>query len=146
MAIESESGGERDTAEQLHRREQAAAISRGMVALVRRVAGRGPTRARTTIARDHVLVLFEDSLTPGERTLVENGHRENVAAMRRGYQQVMEMEASSLVSEITGRNVRRFMSANHLDDPDLAAEIFLFGPDGEVDTPVEEGEHRSADA
>ena len=39
--------------------EQAARISREMVRLMRRLSGRGPTRARTTIGRDHVLVMFE---------------------------------------------------------------------------------------
>ena len=54
----------------------------------------------------------------------------------------METEASSLVSEITGREVSRFMSANQLDAPDAAAEIFLFAPDGAPDAPPEEAEHR----
>jgi uncharacterized protein YbcI len=113
-----------------------------MVALMKRISERGPRRARTTIGRDHVLVMLEDSLNEGERTLVENGHRENVAAMRRAYQEVMETEASSLVAEITGREVSRFMSANQLDAPDHAAEIFLFAPDGAPDAPPEEAEHR----
>ncbi len=86
--------------------------------------------------------MLDNSLTEGERTLVENGHREDVAAMRRAYQQVMEREACNLVSEITGRRVARFMSANQLDTPDIAAEIFVFAPDGEPDAPPEEAEHR----
>jgi Transposase/Na+-translocating membrane potential-generating system (MpsC) len=81
-------------------------------------------------------------LTEGERTLVRNGHRENVAAMRRGYQEVMEAEASELVGEITGRKVSRFMSANHLDDPDFAAEVFVLEPDRGFAAPPEEAEHR----
>jgi uncharacterized protein YbcI len=113
-----------------------------MVKLVRRISGRGPTRARTTIGRDHVLVMFENTLTDGERTLVESGYRDDVAAMRRAYQHVMEAEASVLVSEITGRKVARFMSANHLDAPDFAAEVFVLAPDGVSDEQPREAEHR----
>ena len=126
----------------LNRSEQATAISRSMVGLLRRLTGRGPTRARTTIGRDHVLVMFEDSLSEGERTLVQEGHRDDVAAMRRAYQEAMETEASNLVSEITGRQVSRFMSANHLDAPDMAAEVFVFEPDGAGDQQPQEAEHR----
>jgi hypothetical protein len=53
--------------------EHAARISREMVRLMRRTAGRGPTQARTTIGRDHVLVIFRDALTEGERNLIAGG-------------------------------------------------------------------------
>ena len=124
------------------RSEQAKTISREMVKLLRQISGRGPTRARTTIGRDHVLVMFEDSLPEGERTLVEAGHRDDVAAVRRRYQDVMEADASAMVAEVTGRKVARFMSVNHLDPPDVAAEVFLFEPDGAGDQPPQEAEHR----
>ena len=123
------------------RSEQATTISRAMVKLLRQISGRGPTKARTTIGRDHVLVMFEDSLSEGERTLVEAGHRDDVAAVRRSYQDVMEAEASAMVAEVTGRKVARFMSANHLDPPDAAAEVFLFEPDGAGDQQPQEAEH-----
>jgi uncharacterized protein YbcI len=145
MAIDMESAAQADGRGSLDRSEQASAISRAMVGLLRRIAGRGPTRARTTIGRDHVLVMLEDSLGEGERTLVQDGHRDEVAAMRRAYQDAMETEASNLVSEITGRRVSRFMSANHLDPPDVAAEVFVFEPDGGPETPVE-AEHREEQA
>ena len=67
------------------RAEQAAKISREMVSIVRKTAGRGPTRARTTIGRDHVLVMLEDALTEGERTLVESGRHSEVLALRSAY-------------------------------------------------------------
>ena len=123
------------------RGEQAVAISREMVSLMRRISGRGPTRARTTIGRDHVLVMFENSLTEGERTLVDEGHLDDVAAVRRAYQEVMDPTARALVERITGREVTRFMSANHLDAPDAAAEVFVLAPDGNNEQP-REAEHQ----
>jgi uncharacterized protein YbcI len=124
------------------RGEQAATISREMVKLLRHVSGRGPTKARTTIGRDHVLVMFENTLNEGEKKLVERGRREEVAAVRRAFQEVMEADACVLVGRVTGREVSRFMSANHLDAPDAAAEVLLLASDGASDEQPREAEHR----
>ena len=45
----------------------AAEISRAIVQLMARSAGRGPTKARTTLDAGHALVVVEDALTTGER-------------------------------------------------------------------------------
>jgi uncharacterized protein YbcI len=66
--------------------QQAATISREMVRLMRKTAGRGPTKARTTIGCDQVVVVFHETLTHGEQVLVEKGHTEEVEALRSGYQ------------------------------------------------------------
>ncbi len=120
--------------------EQASAISRSMEPDAAS-SGRGPTKARTTIGRDHVLVMFENTLTDGERNLVQGGHREEVENVRRTYQEVMEKEACELIAGITGRRVSRFMSANQVEIPDAAAEIFLPEPDGGSEL-VREAEYR----
>ncbi len=126
------------------RGEQAARISREMVSLMRRISGRGPTRARTTIGRDHVLVMFEDMLTEGERTLVKEGHSDEVDALRRAFQAVLNRPGSDKVAEITGRDVVGFMSANHLQ-PDMAAEVFILDPKtAPADHGVAEAEHSEA--
>jgi hypothetical protein len=62
--------------------------------------------------------------------------------VRSAYQDVMEADASGLVGRITGREVSRFMSANQLDAPDAAAEIFLLAPDGATEEEPREAEHR----
>jgi uncharacterized protein YbcI len=41
----------------------AAAISRGAVQLLREYTGRGPTKARTTINHDSVMIVLGDTLT-----------------------------------------------------------------------------------
>ncbi len=107
---------------------QASEISREMVKLMRRTAGRGPTKARTTIARDHVLVVFQETLTDGERVLVANGFTDRVQEVRSAYQSVLRDEAVAMVERVLGRRVIGFMSNNHFD-PDLAAELFVLAPD-----------------
>jgi uncharacterized protein YbcI len=107
-----------------------AAISNANVRLLREYTGRGPTKARTTIRDNIVLVMLEQTLTKGEQVLVDKGRGENVLALRREYQEAMRDEVSDEVSELTGRNVVAMMSANHIS-PDLAAEIYVLdGPPG----------------
>jgi uncharacterized protein YbcI len=104
------------------------AISNVIVGLLREYTGRGPTKARTTIRDNVVVVLLEQTLTKGEQVLVNKGRSENVLTLRREYQEAMREESSKRVSEITGQNVIAMMSANHLN-PDLAAEIYVLdGP------------------
>ena len=104
------------------------AISNAVVGLLREYTGRGPTKARTTIRDNVVLVMLEQTLTKGEQVLVDKGRSEQVLALRREYQEAMREEGSARVAELTGRNVVAMMSANHLD-PDLGAEVFVLdGP------------------
>jgi uncharacterized protein YbcI len=104
------------------------AISNAVVGVLREYTGRGPTKARTTIRDNVVLVMLEQTLTKGEQVLVEKGRGDRVLALRREYQEAMREEGSARVAELTGRNVLAMMSANHLN-PDLGAEIFVLdGP------------------
>lgn len=111
------------------------AISNAIVGVLREYTGRGPTKARTTIRDNVVLVMLEQTLTKGEQVLVDKGRGDNVITLRREYQEAMREEASAKIAEITGRNVVAMMSANHLN-PDLAAEIFVL--DGPPDHHEEE--------
>jgi uncharacterized protein YbcI len=107
-----------------------ARISNGIVHLLAEYTGRGPTRARTTIDGTLVVCLLEDALSKGERTLVALGKQDAVLQIRHTFQDAMEADAISLVSELTGRSVVAFMSTNHAD-PDYAVEIFVL--DAEID-------------
>ena len=118
--------------------ELSVAISNGMVQLLRQYTGRGPTKARTTIGRDHVLIMVQDALTRGERTLVEAGYSEDVMLTRRRFQEVMRPEATKMVEQLTGRTVVGFMSDNHAN-PDLGVEVFILEPAIERGV-LEEGE------
>ena len=124
--------------------EQAAHISREMVRLMRKVSGRGPTRARTTIGRDHVLVMFQETLTEGERNLVESGMTEQVDQVRAGYQALLRDDAIKMLEEALHRKVIGFMSTNHFT-PDVAAEIFVLDPRDVAKAQIpQEAEHEQA--
>jgi uncharacterized protein YbcI len=104
-----------------------AAISDGAVRLLREYTGRGPTRSHTTISDASVLIMLGDTLTKGERKLVEGGKEDRVLQLRHDYQMAMREDLIALVEGATKRKVVAFMSQNHID-PDLAAEVFVLEP------------------
>lgn len=111
--------------------ELAAAIANMTVHLLSEYTGRGPTRARTHLSGDLVAVVLQDNMTKGERSLVRDGEKDRVLETRQAYQRTMRDDLAGGVAELTGREVIAFMSANHID-PDVAVEIFILAPDGEV--------------
>jgi uncharacterized protein YbcI len=114
------------------RGEIASAISTRTVQVMHEHTGRGPTKARTTIDRDFISVVMEDSLTHAERNLVDSGLESTVLQTRHDFQRLMSDELIQLVEEETGRKVRAFMSDNHIN-PDVAAEVFVLEPLPEAD-------------
>ena len=104
-----------------------AAISEAVVRLLAESTGRGPTKARTTIDGDLIVVVLQNALTPGERFLADDDRGEQVLDMRRAYQDAISTDAIVAIEDLTGRTVTAFMSANHID-PDLAAEVFILKP------------------
>jgi len=109
----------------------AASISTGVVHVFTEHTGRGPTRVRTTIDGDLVVVVLHDGQTKAERSLVRAGREDTVLHLRSVFQETMSADLIAVVERLTRRKVQAFMSANHAD-PDAAAEIFML--DGEVDT------------
>ena len=105
----------------------SAEISRGAVQLLREYTGRGPTKARTTIADDLIVIVLGDSLSKGERHLAAMGKEEQVLGTRHAYQQVMRPALIGLVEEHSARTVVAMLSDNHLD-PDVAVEVFVLDP------------------
>jgi uncharacterized protein YbcI len=109
-----------------------AAISTAVVHLLREYTGRGPTKAKTYISSDLVTVVLQDSLTRGERSLVNDGKDDDVLHTRQLFQQTMARDLVDTVERLTGRTVLAFLSANHIE-PDVAVETFVLEP---LATPV----------
>jgi uncharacterized protein YbcI len=113
-----------------------AAISEAVVRCMADVTGRGPTKARTTIDRDLIVVMLQNTLTSGERYLADSDRAEQVLNMRRAYQDAMREDFIAEIEALTSRTVIAFMSANHIN-PDLAGEIFVLEPDSTAGTAAE---------
>lgn len=105
----------------------SATISTAAVQLLHEYTGRGPTKAKTLIGDSLVTVILADTLTKGERKLVDNGRADRVLKLRHDYQMVMRDDLVALVEGQLDRKVIAFMSQNHID-PDLAVEVFVLEP------------------
>jgi uncharacterized protein YbcI len=105
----------------------AAMISTAAVQVLHEYTGRGPTKAKTLINENVVTVVLADTLTKGERTLVESGHSDRVIDLRHEYQLVMRDDLVEIVERQLDRKVIAFMSQNHID-PDMAVEVFVLEP------------------
>jgi uncharacterized protein YbcI len=116
----------------LTRGEIAAEISTTIVQVLKEHAGRGPTKCRTYIDDDFVMVLMRGGYTKFESTLFEDGKFLDVRASRHAFQDTMEGRFTGLIERMTGREVAAFMSASH-QQPDLQMEVFLL--DGEATPP-----------
>ena len=109
-------------------------ISNTIVRLLRAYTGRGPTKARTTIRDNVVLVMLDQTLTKGEQSLVAKGRADKVLEVRHEFQEAMRDESMAKVAELTGRRITAMLSANHVN-PDLGAEIFVLDGSPEYDDP-----------
>jgi uncharacterized protein YbcI len=104
--------------------EMRALISREIVRLQAEYYGKGPTKARTYMLDDLVVVVLEESFTRAEKTLAERGEREAIQHIRRRFQQQMADSFISIVEQATGRKVRAFLSETDIGQ-DVSVETFL---------------------
>src|SRR3954451_294576 len=104
--------------------ETRATISNEIVRLQAEYYGKGPTRAKTYIVEDLVVVVLEESFTRAEKTLAERGERDAIEHIRRRFQQQMAEDFTSVVEQATGRKVRVFLSETNIDH-DVSVETFL---------------------
>lgn len=102
-------------------------VSRGMVGLFKKYAGRGPRYARTYVNQDVLVTVLHDTLTQAERTLVRMGELESVRYQRRVLQRAFRDEAIAFVEQATGRVVIARLS-DHDIATDHAVETFVLEP------------------
>jgi uncharacterized protein YbcI len=101
-----------------------ADIATAMVGLYKQHYGKGPTRCRTYLEPDLVVVILGEGYTASEQTLFEAGKWYDVRSARQIWQDSMQERFVTTIEELTKRKVTGFLSANR-QDPDLAVEIFL---------------------
>ena len=102
----------------------AAEISRTFVGLLKEHGDRGPTKCRTYIDDDLVIVLMRGGFSRLENTLFEAGRWLDVRSMRHTFQDTMEGRFTEAIERLTGRKVAAFLNASH-QRPDLQIEAFV---------------------
>jgi uncharacterized protein YbcI len=102
-------------------------ISNAVVGLYKQHYGKGPTRCRTYLQPELVVVVLGGGYTASEQTLFEAGRWYEVRETRQIWQDTMQSRFVETIEGLTGQTVQAFMSANH-QDPDLAVELFVLEP------------------
>jgi uncharacterized protein YbcI len=102
-------------------------ISRRMVQLHKEFYGKGPTKAKTYIVGELVVVVMGGGFTRVEETLLQEGRGDSVIQQRADFQEVMVERFKEVIEEETGRKVVAMMSGTH-QRPDLLSEMFVLEP------------------
>jgi uncharacterized protein YbcI len=99
-------------------------ISREIVGLLKDLVGRGPTKSRTYIHEDCVIVLLREGHTRSEETMFAAGGARGVAQHRVDMSETIRAPLIEVVERQTGRKVVGFMSSSQ-QDPDLISFVFV---------------------
>lgn len=105
-------------------------ISNAIVALHKEFYGRGPSRARSTLDRDMLVVVLEGGFSQAERTLTRSGRSRLVDESRQIMRSVTKERWVATVEQLLGREVRCFLSAVD-PEQEIQIETFLLEPEAE---------------
>jgi uncharacterized protein YbcI len=105
-----------------------AQISDEMVRAKKEFFGRGPTKAKSYVLDDVLLVVMRGGLTTAEKTMLEFGHPGQVREFRQLFQNAMAERVTKKIEELTGRRVVNYQS-QVMFDPDVVVEMFIFDSD-----------------
>lgn len=101
-----------------------AAISREVVGLLKNLIGRGPTKSKTYIHDDCVVLLLREGHTRGEETMFTAGGSRGVAQGRVDISETIREPLIEVIEHHTSRKVVGFMSSSH-QHPDLLCFVFV---------------------
>lgn len=104
--------------------ERLATISREIVVLLKDLTGRGPTKAKTYIHEDCVVLLLREGHTRSEETMFQAGGSRGVAQSRVDMSETIRAPLIEVIERQTSRKVVGFMSSSQ-QEPDLLSFVFV---------------------
>ena len=109
----------------------ALEISTAVVRELVSTTGRGPLKAKTTVGDNAVSVVLQDTLTRGERNLVDAGESDAVLGLRRLWQTVTRDSCGRRTAELTPRKVGGVLSEHHPTPGHPRGGLILEGADSD---------------
>jgi uncharacterized protein YbcI len=105
--------------------DKLAAVTNGIVQLFREYYGRGPTKAKSYLLDERIVVcVLEDTMTTVEQTLANCGEHGMVRQVRLRFQEAMALEFKTVVEKAMGRRVAAYHSQLTMQ-PDMGFEFFV---------------------
>lgn len=105
--------------------ELLSQISNEMVRVMKECFGRGPTRAKSYMLDDLLVVVMRDGMTTAERTMLEFGRSDVVRHFRQEFENEMTGRLVGAVERLSGRKVVTYQS-QVMFEPNTIVELFLF--------------------
>lgn len=96
-----------------------------MVRAQKEFFGRGPTKAKSYLLDDFLLVVMRGGFLPVERTMLEAGKEDIVRQYRQDFQDAMTGRLVDKIEGLTGRKILTYQ-AQVMFDPDMVFELFFF--------------------
>jgi len=104
-------------------------LSNEVVRTQKEFFGKGPTRAKSYVLDDMLVVVMHGGLTTAEKTMIGFGEGDLVRQFRQSFENRMTEKLTGLVEDLTGRRVLTYQS-QIMFDPDRVVEMFVFDDDG----------------
>ena len=109
-----------------------ARISNEMVRAQKEFFGKGPTKAKSYILDDLLIIVMRGGMTTAEETMLRFGRADQVRQFRQLFENEMTERLTGMVEELTGRTVATYQS-QVMFDPHTVVEIFVFDQPGSED-------------
>lgn len=106
-------------------RDLLARISVEMVRAQKQYFGLGPTRTKSYMMDDFLLIVMRGGQTVAEKTMLEFGQEDLVRTFRQTFENEMTERLQGMIEELTGRKVIGYQS-QILFQPEVVIEIFFF--------------------
>jgi uncharacterized protein YbcI len=90
--------------------ELLAQVSNAVVQTMEEFFGQGPTRAKSYMLDDLLLVVTRGGLTRAERTMLDFGHPDMVRGFRQLFENEMTDRLISTMEDLTGRKILTYQS------------------------------------
>lgn len=119
--------------------DHRASISREIVVLLKDLTGRGPTKAKTYVHGDCVILLLREGHTRSEATMFAAGGSRGVAQSRVDISETIRNPLVEVIERHSGRKVVGFMSSSQ-QDPDLLSFVFVLDTSPLLEVVEEDGE------
>jgi uncharacterized protein YbcI len=107
-------------------------ISNEMVRAQKEFFGKGPTKAKSYMLDDMLIIVMRGGMTTAEKTMLDFGKEDQVREFRQLFENEMTERLTSKMEEITGRRIVNYQS-QVMFDPDLIVEMFVFDSEGASD-------------
>ena len=115
-----------------------------MVRAQKEFFGRGPTKAKSYMLDDMLIIVMRGGMTTAEKTMLDFGKEDQVREFRQLFENEMTERLTDTMEELTGRKIVNYQS-QVMFDPDVVVEMFVFDSEGSSDAIEATAEGQLAD-